>query len=285
MNYRHAFHAGNFADVMKHALLARILTHLNAKPTPWRFIDLHGGAGLYDLSGEEARRTGEWQGGIGLMDAAFLEEVEALLAPFRAAIAAARAAHGSLAYPGSPLIALARARAQDVVLANEIRPEIASDLRAALGRDRRAKVLTLDAAVALRANIPPPERRGLVLIDPPFERADEFAHLARELVAAHAKWPGGIYAVWHPVKEAALVEAFHAALEAAGLARMLRLELILHREAQGLGGSGLLVVNPPWRLKEEAEILLPALAGRLALGLDPSIRRPGWRADAIRADG
>ena len=285
MNYRHAFHAGNFADVMKHALLARILLHLSAKPAPWRFIDLHGGAGLYDLSSEAALRTNEAAGGVGLMEEAFAPEVEALLAPWREAIRAVRARHGQGFYPGSPLIALGMARPGDAVLVNEKHAETASQLRSACGRDRRARIVELDGSVALRANIPPPEKRGLVLVDPPFERADEFALMARDVIAAHAKWPTGAYALWHPLKDMSLVEGLLAALEQAGISRLLRLELTIHAKPAGLGGSGLLVINPPWKLREEAEILLPALAERLALGVEREARRPGWRCDAIRPDG
>jgi 23S rRNA (adenine2030-N6)-methyltransferase len=285
VNYRHAFHAGNFADVMKHALLARILTHLSAKPAPWRFIDIHGGAGLYDLASEAALRTNEARGGVGLMEEAFAPEVEDLLAPWRRAVRDVQARNGDGFYPGSPLIALRLARAGDAMLANEKHAETAAQLRAACGRDRRARIVELDGSVALRANIPPPEKRGLVLVDPPFERADEFAVMARDVIAAHAKWPTGVYALWHPLKDMALVEGLLAQLDLAGIARLLRLELVIHRKPSGLGGSGLLVINPPWRLSEEAEILLPALAERLALGVEEEARRPGWRCDSIRPDG
>jgi 23S rRNA (adenine2030-N6)-methyltransferase len=285
VNYRHAFHAGNFADVMKHALLARILLHLDAKPAPWRFIDIHGGAGLYDLASEAALRTSEAKGGIGLMQEPFAPDVEELLSPWRKAIGAVQARHGSSFYAGSPLIALELARPGDAILANEKHAETAAQLRAACGRDRRARIVELDGSIALRANIPPPEKRGLVLIDPPFERADEFAVMARDVIAAHGKWPTGIYALWHPLKDMALVEGLLARLEQAGISRLLRLELTIHSKPAGLGGSGLLVINPPWRLHGEAEILLPALAERLALGVEEEARRPGWRCDAIRPDG
>jgi 23S rRNA (adenine2030-N6)-methyltransferase len=285
MNYRHAFHAGNFADVMKHALLARILTHLNAKPAPWRCIDIHAGAGLYDLSADQATRTGEWQGGIGLMQEPLEASAEALLAPWRQVVSAIRMSHGEAFYPGSPLIALRLARGADVILANERHAETAQHLRGAMARDGRSKLVELDGSVALRANIPPPEKRGLVLIDPPFERADEFAVMAKDVIAAHAKWPTGIYALWYPLKDMALVEGLVSRLDEAGLARILRLELTIHHKPTGLGGCGLIIINPPWRLREEAEILLPALAARLALGVDLADRRPGWRCDAIWPDG
>jgi 23S rRNA (adenine2030-N6)-methyltransferase len=285
VNYRHAFHAGNFADVMKHTLLARILSHLNLKPAPWRFIDVHGGAALYDLASETALRTNEAKGGVGLMEDAFTPEVEELLAPWRKAVRWVQAKHGPSFYPGSPLIALEMARAGDAMLANEKHAETAAQLRVACGRDRRARIVGLDGSIALRANIPPPEKRGLVLIDPPFERADEFAVMARDVISAYAKWPTGIYALWHPLKDMQLVEGLLALLQEAGIPRLLRLELVIHRKPTGLGGSGLLIINPPWRLRDEAETLLPALAERLALGVEEADRCPGWRCDAIRPDG
>jgi 23S rRNA (adenine2030-N6)-methyltransferase len=280
VNYRHHFHAGNFADVMKHAVLARILVHLNAKEAPYRIIDLHGGAGVYDLGSADATRTGEWHDGIGLLDAPFAAGAEALLAPYRAAIAASKARTGPQAYPGSPLIARWLARPQDRIIVNEKHPETCKLLREALEQDKLCKVLELDASVALRANIPPRERRGLVLMDPPFERADEFAVLVKDIVASHAKWPTGIYAIWYPLKDEALVGRFVAALVEAGMARMLRLEMTVHRRDTGMGGSGLLVINPPWKLKAEADILLPALTARLATGAGA-----GYRVEAILPDG
>lgn len=281
MNYRHGFHAGNFADVMKHALLARILTHLAAKDTPLRVIDLHAGAGLYDLASEEATRTGEWRDGIGRLNAAPLQaEAEALLAPYRAAIAAARRLRGANTYPGSPFIARFLTRPQDRLLTNELNPRTRARLEAALASDARCRILGLDASVALRANIPPRERRGLVLIDPPFERRDEFARLVEDLTAALAKWPTGVYAVWYPANDAALADGFVAALLERGLARLLRLELAVHDRAEGMGASGLLVVNPPWKLRPDAEVILPALAERLATAASAR-----YRCDAIRPDG
>lgn len=280
MNYRHSFHAGNFADVMKHALMARILTHLNAKDSPYRVIDLHAGAGAYDLASEDALRTGEWREGIALLDEPLVGEAEALLAPYRAAIAATRERGGAMAYPGSPLIARWLARLQDRIIANEITPESCRSLRKTLSGHVCCKVLELDASVALRANVPPRERRGLVLLDPPFERADEFAVLVNDIAAAHAKWPTGIYAIWYPLKDPALVDRFIAALMERGLTRMLRLEMRVHQRPTGMGGCGLLVINPPWKLKEEAGILLAALTQRLATGSGAR-----YRCEVILPDG
>ena len=268
MNYRHAFHAGNFADVMKHALMVRILAYLQRKDTPLRVIDTHAGIGLYDLSSEEAQRTGEWGEGIGRLDKPLAPEAEALLAPYRAVVAAVRARHGSRAYPGSPAILREMLRRQDQGVLVELHPKDHATLSERYNAVTNLKVLHLDAWVALHALIPPKEKRGLVLVDPPFEQPNEMQRLGDELLRAVAKWPTGTYAAWYPVKDLAPVDAVTKALDA-GLSRpALRLELYIDRpdDPERLNGCGLFVFNPPWTLREEAEILLPALAERLSRG-------------------
>ncbi len=273
MNYRHGFHAGNFADVLKHAILARILLHLRQKDAPFRVIDTHAGGGLHDLSSDEAQRTVEWRDGIGRIEqAAFPAAIEALLAPWRQVITEARASHGPSTYPGSPWLIRQMLRGNDRLVAAELHPPTFRKLEKALGRDERCKLLELDGWTALRANIPPKERRGLVLVDPPFELTDEFETLAREIVAAHRKWPTGTYCLWYPLKDRAGANGFLAALDDAGIGRLLRLELSVDRPAAagGLSDTGVVVINPPWTLKAEADLLLPALAERLAQGPNPS---------------
>ena len=170
MNYRHAFHAGNFADVLKHAVLARILVHLAEKAAAFRVIDTHAGAGLYDLSSEAATRTGEWRDGIGrLIGAKLPDEIRALLAPYLAAVTAANQSGTLHRYPGSPLIALSLMRPQDRLVACELEPGAAAALAANLRRDARARAVAIDGWIALNAYVPPKERRGVVLIDPPYE--------------------------------------------------------------------------------------------------------------------
>jgi 23S rRNA (adenine2030-N6)-methyltransferase len=266
MNYRHAFHAGNFADVIKHAVLARILTHLGEKAAAFRVIDTHAGAGLYDLSSEPATRTGEWRDGIGrLIDATLPEDVRALLAPYLAAVAAANPGGGLHRYPGSPLIALGLMRPQDRLVACELEPGAAAALAAQLRRDSRARAVKIDGWVALNAYVPPKERRGVVLIDPPYEDKHEFARLAEALAAAQRKWATGIFLLWYPIKDRVGPDRLAAALRRGATAkvapRILRAELAWAPEdASGrLNGAGLIVVNPPWRLAEELERLLPAL--------------------------
>jgi 23S rRNA (adenine2030-N6)-methyltransferase len=276
MNYRHAFHAGNFADVLKHAVLVRILTHLGEKAAPFRVIDTHAGAGLYDLAAEAATRTGEWRDGIGrLIDADLPDDVRALLAPYLAIVRAANARGGLRRYPGSPLIALGLMRPQDRLVACELEPGAAAALAAHLRRDRRARAVEIDGWVALNAYVPPKERRGVVLIDPPYEAKDEFARLAEALAAAQRKWATGIFLLWYPIKERSGPDCLAAALRrgAAGTIapKVLRAEIEWAPDASGrLTGAGLIIVNPPWRLAEDLEQrLLPALLsvlGRPAVG-------------------
>lgn len=269
MNYRHAYHAGNFADVLKHAVLARILVHLCQKTAPFRVIDTHAGVGRYNLAGVEAGRTGEWRDGVGRLEAQPLAgEAAALLEPYWRAIRETRAFHGASAYPGSPLIAAALARAQDKLVFIEKHPQDVRLLAEALGKDKRAKVLELDGWTALNAYVPPVEKRGLVLIDPPFEEPGEFARMAERLAKAWAKWRTGIYALWFPVKDVRERDAFYVAVEESGIEKALRIELLRHpasRAGDVLAGSGMLVVNPPWTLKNEMEVLGPALASTLGL--------------------
>jgi 23S rRNA (adenine2030-N6)-methyltransferase len=283
MNYRHGFHAGNFADVLKHVVLMRVLTHLNAKDTPYRVIDTHAGAGRYDLGSDEALRTHEWKDGVGRLDQAPLASpIEALLKPWRDAVSGARALYGPSAYPGSPWLCRQAMRRDDRLIAAELHPQTHKKLVAAIGRDERCKALAINGWNALRGNVPPKERRGLVLIDPPFEEKDEFESLTAELIAAHRKWATGIYAVWYPIKDRRAVEGLVDSVLAAGIGRLLRLEIDVDRPeaAGGLSATGMLIVNPPWMLGDEARIILPALTERLAQG-----SQPRYLCEPIRPDG
>jgi 23S rRNA (adenine2030-N6)-methyltransferase len=276
MNYRHAFHAGNFADVVKHAVLVRMLVHLLRKPAAFRVIDTHAGAGRYDLLGPEAARSGEWREGIGrLLAAPLAESVRELLAPYLDTVAAlnpAGSAGALSAYPGSPALVRAFLRPQDRLIACELEPNAAAALGRYLHGDRRSKAVAIDGWTALNAYVPPPERRGLVLIDPPFEDAGDFPRLAHELAAAYRKWASGSYLVWYPIKERKAPDAMTRQLGRSGIAKILRLELDVAAPARdaaspgALAACGLIVVNPPWTLAEELQILLPALAAALSGG-------------------
>jgi 23S rRNA (adenine2030-N6)-methyltransferase len=267
MNYRHAFHAGNFADVHKHAVLARIVMHLRAKPAAFRVIDTHAGAGRYDLSAPESSRSGEWRDGIGRLSAAPLgREARELLAPYLAAVAALNPDGACAVYPGSPLIARSLLRAHDRLIACELEPQAAAALASTFRGDRRVKTLAIDGWTALSAFVPPKERRGLVLVDPPFEHPDEFARLARALETAHRKWPGGIYMLWYPIKDVRAANAFARRLQSLAIAKMLRAELSVAPPRAGgrLAGSGTILVNPPFTLESELRVILPALAAILS---------------------
>jgi 23S rRNA (adenine2030-N6)-methyltransferase len=275
MNYRHAFHAGNFADVIKHIVLVRILIYLQEKPAAFRIIDSHAGAGLYDLESDEARRGGEWLTGIGrIMQARFSEAALALTKPYLDIVRAFNPQGNALtAYPGSPLFARALLRPQDRLTACEVEPSARKALIDALRKDPQARVVDLDGWTALAAFVPPNERRGLVLIDPPFEAKDEFERLAQVFGAAFAKWPTGIYMLWYPAKSrratdqlARQVAEIAASTKPAG--KCLRLEFSVAPQLQGapLASSGLLIVNAPWTLQAELKTILPELEKPLGQG-------------------
>jgi 23S rRNA (adenine2030-N6)-methyltransferase len=274
MNYRHAFHAGGFADVIKHIVLVRILTHLQDKPAAFRVIDSHAGAGRYDLESEEARRGGEWRTGIArIMQARFSDAVLPLVKPYLDIVRAFNPLRDLTIYPGSPLIARALLRPQDRMVACEVEPKARKLLIDALRRDVQARVVDLDGWVALPAFVPPKERRGLVLIDPAFEQKDEFERLADGFAKTFAKWPTGSYLLWYPVKSRRATDglAGHVAdtvAKASVPGKCLRLEFSVAPQTAGgaLTSSGLLIVNPPWKLAGELKLILPELEKPLGQG-------------------
>ena len=274
MNYHHAFHAGGFADVIKHIVLVRILTYLHEKPAPFRVIDSHAGSGLYDLSGEQARRGGEWLTGIArIMQARFSQTAASLVKPYLDIVRAFNP-HGPLqAYPGSPLIARAMLRPQDRITACEIEPAARKALIDALRKDAQARVVDLDGWVALPAFVPPNERRGLVLVDPPFEASNEFDRLADGFNSAFSKWPTGVYLLWYPAKSRRASDqlARQVAQTTASVRperTCLRLEFSVAPQAvdSALTSCGLLIVNPPWTLQGELKTILSELEKPLGQG-------------------
>lgn len=279
MNYQHAFHAGSFADVHKHVVLVRLLEHLRGKPAAFRVIDSHAGAGRYDLAGREATRSGEWHDGIERVLAAppQSEDAAALLKPYLDIVAALNPDGKLRFYPGSPFIAEGRLRRGDRLIACEFEPRAAALLKTALHGDPRVKVLALDGWIAVRANVPPKERRGLVLIDPPYEDAADFTRLSGALEEAHRKWPTGIYMLWYPIKDRDAPDALARRLRRLAVKKVLRCEITLGapRADAGLIGSGLIVVNPPFPLQQELRILLPGLCGLLPPG---AAHRLDWLA-------
>jgi 23S rRNA (adenine2030-N6)-methyltransferase len=288
MNYRHAFHAGGFADVIKHIVLVRILVYLQDKPAAFRVIDTHAGAGRYDLESEQARRGGAWLTGIArIMQSRFSETTLPLLKPYLDIVRAFNPRPALTAYPGSPLIARALLRPQDRLTACEVEPNARKHLIDALRRDAQARVVDLDGWTALPAFVPPNERRGLVLIDPPFEAKDEFERMATGFAEAFVKWPTGVYLLWYPAKSRRAADGLaqrvgEIAGTTAGGGKCLRLEFSVAPQTAGaaLASAGVLVVNPPWTLADELKAILPELekplgqggAGRFKLAQSPGRR-------------
>jgi 23S rRNA (adenine2030-N6)-methyltransferase len=266
MNYRHAFHAGNFADCLKHAALVAVLLHLRKKETPFAVIDAHGGRGLYDIGGEQAKKTGEAQSGIKQLLRP--DSVPGVLEAYRDLVRS----FGENIYPGSPLIVLKLLRTQDRLVAIEKQSDEYAALAVALAGDSRGRVVRGDYPRELPRLLPPPERRGLVLIDPPYEAENEFVIATRALIAAQQRFATGIFLLWYPVKERPLVAASAGELLNAGIASLLKVELDLgapHSNVAGrepLSAAGLLVVNPPFGFAEEMRKIVPFLAKILGQG-------------------
>ncbi len=267
MNYRHAYHAGNHADVLKHATVARVVQYLCQKEKAFGVLDAHAGIGLYDLTSVEAGKTGEWLGGIGKLEEAFAPDVEAILQPYRQALASVNAQGGLQFYPGSPEIVLQQLRPQDRLLANELHPADAETLRQSYLGENRLAVLNVDALQSIKANLPFKERRGLVLIDPPYEKTNETALVAKMLAEGHKRFATGIFIIWYPITTQSFVDDFLHAIEELGFENILRAELCVKQieENSGLSGSGVLIVNPPYTLEADLSALFPALAKRLSI--------------------
>lgn len=271
MNYRHAYHAGNFADVVKHVILSRIIEYLKRKDQAFRVVDTHAGIGLYDLRGIEAEKTDEWSGGIGrVIDAAEKGEIPPqaieLLRPYLEAVRAVNPKGGLRHYPGSPLLARHLLRKQDRLSAIELHPQDAKKLSKLFDGDYQARVIELDGWLSLGAHMPPKEKRGLVLVDPPFEIAGEFDRLVDGLVKAYKRFPGGTYAFWYPIKDRREVERFARQLRETEIPKIMRIELSIRAPSlePRLDGTGMIVVNPPYTLESEMQILLPCLTKLLS---------------------
>ncbi len=282
MNYRHAYHAGNFADIVKHAVLALLLERLAAKPSPYFMLDTHAGIGRYDLASEAALKTGEAAAGIGRLLAALAgEATPPELTAYLGAVAALndRSPPGERPrwYPGSPRLTRALMRAGDRLVLAEAHPDDARTLKREFAGDAQVQVHHRDGWGALKAFLPPPERRGLVLIDPPYESADEADRLVAGLAAAHRRWPGGVYALWYPIKERPWVWRLHEALAATGIRRQLVAELTVFPEDdwRRLNGCGIIVINPPWQVDGAITGLLPRLHSALTAGEGAG----GWRVE------
>lgn len=268
MNYRHLYHAGNHADVFKHAILAQLILHLRLKPKPFVVIDTHAGLGFYDLASVEALKTGEAADGIGRALGAAMPAAEPYLAIVRG-----MNPDGLAVYPGSAAVARALLRQDDRLVASELHPEDHLTLRRQFRHDPRVSIHHRDGYETLLAFIPPPERRGLVLVDPPYEERDEPARLGAALVAAMRKWPTGTFVAWYPVKDRTTLAPLFAALDGAGFEGIVA-EFIRHEE-DGLrfAGSGLVILNPPWQFETTAAALQAELREALGAPAQKPVRR------------
>lgn len=280
MNYRHAFHAGNFGDVLKHLVLVALLERLMQKDKPLFFLDTHAGRGRYDLDAPAVARSAEADRGIRRL--AQQSGLPPLVERYLDLVRRFAPANASRIrqYPGSPRVAAMLLRASDRAALCELEPGEADALAREFAGDPRFAVHRRDGYESLRGLLPPKERRGLVLVDPPYEAQQrELRLVADALVAAQRRWPQGVYAAWYPIKRSAPIDAFHSALVSGGLPRLLAIELGIHPEdnAVGLNGCGMVVLNPPWRVDEELRTALPAVRQALA-GRGSGSARVEWLA-------
>lgn len=264
MNYRHAYHAGNHADVLKHIVLARIFALMARKDTPFAYLDSHSGIGLYDLLGDEASRTGEWESGIGRLYGR--DDVPELLQDYLGVVSSLNPDGGLEFYPGSPELGRRLTRPQDRVMLNELHPEDGRLLKANMAGERRIAVHQGDGWLLPRAFLPVPEKRGVLLIDPPFEQPDDLERCVTALDEAIGRMRQTVVAIWYPIKDRRQLKRFYQRLEKSSAPKLLRVELCVHPAdtADRLNGSGLVIANPPWPLDEELRGLLPWLAETLA---------------------
>jgi len=268
MKYRHSYHAGNFADTMKHLVLIELLNALLRKPGEFVYIETHAGRGEYPLDARETRSTSEYREGIGRVLAAR----EQLDGPLRDYVELVLRLGGDpqsgrlQRYPGSPLLAATLIRPSDRAVLVELEPTERRALERALAEHRNVSVRGEDGYVALRGLLPPPERRGMVLIDPSYEAEEEFDRVYEALLDAHRRWATGIYAIWYPIKRRETVARFQGRLVRSGLRRILCAELGLYPQDSrvALNGSGMIIMNPPWKLDESLQTLLPVLQRALA---------------------
>jgi 23S rRNA (adenine2030-N6)-methyltransferase len=263
MNYRHGYHAGNFADVVKHVALVAILSHLKKKDTAFSVVDSHAGRGVYDLAGPEASRTGEAQGGV-----ARLQDLTGPMPDALSIYLSLTRDAGMHAYPGSPLITAKLLRSQDRLTAIEKHPEEFAALKDALMPFRNAAAENADGYARALKLLPPPSRRGLVLIDPPFESPQEFSDLAQVVREGARKFATGIYLIWYPIKLEAEAKAFVGEVLAGGIAKAMTIDARVPAPEGKLSRAGLLVINPPYGFEAEmrgaAQLLAPRLGGEIA---------------------
>ncbi|MFZ2319639.1 MAG: 23S rRNA (adenine(2030)-N(6))-methyltransferase RlmJ [Pseudomonas sp.] len=274
MNYRHAFHAGNHADVLKHLVLSRLLALLAKKDAPYAYLDSHAGIGLYDLRGDQASRTGEWLEGIQRVWQA--DDVPALFDDYLGVIRALNPDGQLRYYPGSPEVARELSREQDRLQLNEKHPEDGQLLKANMKYDRRVAVHLGEGWHVPRALLPTAQKRAVLLIDPPFEQPDELQRCAQAMKESIARMRQAVVAIWYPIKDQRQLKRFYQDLQGTGAPKLLRVELLVHAADNadvGLNGSGLVIANPPWGLEDELRSVLPWLGQNLGQ------TQGGWKLD------
>lgn len=262
MNYRHIFHAGNFADVLKHTILIALLNELNQKEPPYCYLDTHAGLGIYQLDSEQAQKQEEFQSGVTLlMDDAVTTKPD-LIQQYLEIIKSCNHQNQLQNYPGSPYIARKLLRNQDRMILSELHPDDIFELKHLFKNDTQVAVHHMDGYMSLNAFFPPKENRGIALIDPPFEMTNEFLKISESLKNALKKWPGGKYMLWYPIKNQQAVNAFHRSLSILTMPRILiHFKLKNIPDNTKLHACHILLLNPPWKLKEVlSKSLLPYLA-------------------------
>ncbi len=279
MNYRHAYHAGNHADVLKHVVLLAIVDALKRKDSPFCVIDTHAGRGQYMLQGEHAGATGEAQSGI--VRLFVLKGLPVVLQAYLKRVQADNPVGALVTYPGSPLLVAQAMRAQDRLLACELHPDEARALATLFKSDARVQVMNRDGYGAVKAMVPPRERRGLVLIDPPYESQDEeFVPILQSLKDGLERWSTGCFALWYPIKRGRTLQPFFRKAARLPCKSLLRIELLVRPDDSPLrlNGSGMLVFNPPWQLDQALAPALPVLARLLGE------QQPDGRMDWLKAE-
>ncbi|CAM3985989.1 Ribosomal RNA large subunit methyltransferase J [Vibrio aerogenes CECT 7868] len=264
LSYRHSFHAGNHADVLKHIVQSLILDALKQKEKPFVYHDTHSGAGRYDLNHEWSEKTGEYKLGIGRIWQQ--PDLPTELNPYQESVARLNQPNILRYYPGSPLVGRALIRPQDRMVLTELHPSDYPLLAQEFQRDRQVRIFKEDGFTRLKASLPPKERRGLVLIDPPYELATEYRDTVKAIIEAHKRWATGIYAIWYPVVYRENIDDMLTGLKNSGIRKILQIELGVSPDTteRGMTASGMIVINPPWKLESQMEKLLPFLKEKIA---------------------
>ncbi|EFO31790.1 florfenicol resistance protein [Roseibium sp. TrichSKD4] len=282
MNYRHAYHVGNIGDVLKHAVLARLIVYLQRKDKPFRILDTHAGIGRYDLTSEETQKTGEWREGIAKVLAGRPpKDVADLLSPWLETIRSLNPDGNLVAYPGSPALSRSLLRKIDRLTLTELHPADFETLSTLFAGDHQVKTIHLDGWMAMGSFLPPKEKRGLVLIDPAFEVTDEFDRMTKAVITGHRIWASGTFALWYPLKDRKAVSRMHKAFEDAGIKDVLAMELNVGQSSPDtpMRGSGMTILKPPFVLESELKTLLPWLCDTLKHGKGAS-----WQVERIIAE-